>query len=153
VTVVEFAKTKARKPILYSLVSAISLGVSQATLVACHGALDLTAVPANVIAVAVGSIPSYRLNRSWVWGRTGRSHLRREVAPFWMLSFLGLALSTGAVAVVERYDSSTVAVSIANLAAFGALWVGKFLLLHYVLFRDAPAADAEPIDVDVAIAA
>ena len=53
---------------------------------------------ANVIATAVGTVPSYVLNRRWVWGRDGSSDVWREVVPFWILSFSGLVLSTAAVA-------------------------------------------------------
>jgi putative flippase GtrA len=138
----ELARGKGRKPILYSLVSVIAVSVSQAVLVLCHGVFHLDAVPSNIIAVAAGTIPSYELNRTWVWGKTSKSHLWKEVVPFWSLSFLGLVLSTVTVAIVETYNDSTIAIAAANLAAFGVLWVGKFLLLHYVLFKDhAPGDD------------
>ena len=52
----------------------------------------------NVIAVCCGIVPSYLANRSWVWAKTGRSSLVREVVPFWMLSLAGLVASTVAVA-------------------------------------------------------
>lgn len=145
----EIAKTKGRKPILYSLVSVIAVTVSQVTLVVCHAVFDLGAVPANVIAVAAGTIPSYELNRSWVWGKKSKSHLWKEVVPFWALSFLGLVLSTVTVAIVESYNDSTLAISAANLGAFGVLWVGKFALLHFVLFKD----HHEPNDEDIVLPA
>ena len=145
---VDLAKTKGRKPILYSLVSVIAVTVSQIVLVLCHAVFDLTAVPSNIIAVAAGTVPSYELNRSWVWGKTSKSHLWKEVVPFWALSFLGLVLSTVVVAVVEQYNDSTIAISVANLGAFGVLWIGKFALLHYVLFKDH-----EPGDDDIVIPA
>lgn len=139
---IDLARTKGRKPILYSLVSVIAVTVSQVTLVLSHAVFGLDAVPSNLIAVAAGTVPSYELNRSWVWGKTSKSHVWKEVAPFWALSFLGLVLSTVTVAVVETYNDSTLAISAANLGAFGVLWVGKFLLLHYVLFKDhAPTDD------------
>ncbi|HUS61043.1 MAG TPA: GtrA family protein [Acidimicrobiales bacterium] len=135
-SLIDLAKTKGRKPILYSLVSVISVAVSQAVLVACHGLVGLSAEASNVIAVAAGTIPSYSLNRRWVWGKASKSHLWKEVVPFWVLSFVGLVFSTVVVGVVETYNDSTLAISAANLGAFGVLWVGKFLLLHYVLFKD-----------------
>ena len=137
----DFFRNKGRKPVLYSLVSVVAVTVSQAVLVLCHGVLHLDAVPSNIIAVAAGTVPSYQLNRSWVWGKTSKSHLWKEVVPFWALAFLGLALSTVVVGVVERYNDSTLAISAANLGAFGFLWVGKFLLLHYVLFKDRAPGD------------
>ena len=133
---IELAKTKGRKPILYSLVSVISVAVSQVVLIVCHGVLDISAEVSNVIAVAAGTVPSYSLNRRWVWGKSTKSHLWKEVVPFWVLSFIGLVFSTVVVAVVENYNDTTLAISAANLGAFGVLWVGKFLLLHYVLFKD-----------------
>ena len=132
---------RAHKPIMYSLVSVIAVVVSQVVLILCHGVFDLSAVWSNIIAVAAGTVPSYSLNRSWVWGKKGNSHLWKEVVPFWALSFLGLVLSTVTVAIAERWNDSTVVIAGANLAAFGVLWVGKFLLLHYVLFKDHGATD------------
>jgi len=132
---------RAHKPILYSLVSVIAVVTSQVVLVLCHGVFHLSGVWSNIIAVSAGTIPSYTLNRSWVWGKTSKSHLWKEVVPFWALAFLGLALSTVTVAVAEDWNDSTLVVSAANLAAFGVLWIGKFLLLHYVLFKDHAADD------------
>jgi putative flippase GtrA len=135
-SLIELARTKGRKPLLYSAVSVIAVVTSQVTLILCHAVLGLSAVWSNIIAVAAGTIPSYELNRTWVWGKTSKSHLWKEVVPFWALSFLGLVLSTVVVAIVVTYNDSTPAIQAANLGAFGFLWVGKFLLLHYVLFKD-----------------
>ena len=60
------------------------------------GMLHWTARAANVVACAVATVPSYYLNRCWAWGRRGRSHLWKEVVPFWVIAFAGLALSTWA---------------------------------------------------------
>ena len=102
----------------------------------------MTAWMANVVATGVGTGPSYVLNRRWVWAQRGASHPWREVAPFWGMSFAGLALSTAAVAVADAWAASagltgaarSVALLLANAAAFGSLWVGQFLVLDRVLF-------------------
>ena len=96
---IDLAKTKGRKPILYSLVSVISVAVSQIALVIAHAVFGLGAEVSNVIAVAAGTVPSYSLNRRWVWGKATKSHLWKEVVPFWVLSFIGLVFSTVVVAV------------------------------------------------------
>jgi len=90
------ARRWGRKLFRYSLVSLISIAVSQSVLVVAFGLLHWTAGLANVVACAVATVPSYSLNRSWAWGRRGRSHLWREVVPFWAIAFLGLVLSTWA---------------------------------------------------------
>ncbi|MDP9452852.1 MAG: GtrA family protein [Actinomycetota bacterium] len=124
-----------RKPVRYSLVSVVAVAVSQLVLVTCNGVLDWSAVPSNLTAVAVGSIPSYVLNRRWVWGKRGRNHLWREVVPFWALAFLGLVFSTVLVHLAVQWKDSTVVASAANLTAFGILWVVKYLILDSLLFR------------------
>ncbi len=123
-----------RKPVRYSLVSVVAVGVSQLVLIVCSGLLDWPAVPSNLMAVSIGSIPSYSLNRSWVWGKRGGNHLWREVVPFWGFALLGLVFSTLLVYLAARWSDSTVVLSIANLTAFGILWVAKYLFLDALLF-------------------
>ncbi len=136
-----------RKPVRYSLVSVVAVGVSQLVLIVCNALLDWSAVPSNLAAVSVGAIPSYALNRSWVWGKRGPSHLWREVVPFWAFALLGLALSTLLVHLASSWNDSTVVVSLANLSAFGLLWVAKYLFLDALLFK---VADEELADEELA---
>ncbi len=118
------------------------MAVSQLVLIVCNGLLDWSPVASNLTAVTIGCIPSYTLNRSWVWGKRGRNHLWREVAPFWGLALLGLALSTLLVHFAASWNDSTLVVSAANLTAFGILWVVKYLLLDSLLFA-LPSDDSE----------
>src|SRR5262249_50944591 len=103
----------------------------------------------NVIATAVGTVPSYALNRRWVWGRRGASDPWREVMPFWVMSFAGLLLSTVAVDAADALARDLAvgqplhmaALLAANVGSFGALWVAQFIVLDRVLFgRPSPAA-------------
>jgi putative flippase GtrA len=128
----------------YGAVSAIATTTSLLVLGALVGTRTTTAGWANVIATAVGTVPSFELNRRWVWGRGGARSVRSELVPFVALSFAGLALSTLAVSVIARWADGagladatrTVAVQAANLAAFGALWLVQFVVLDRVLFAD-----------------
>ena len=60
--------------------------------------------------------------------------------PFWALSLTGLAVSTVAVARVAALTREwstavrAVALPVANVSVFGALWVVQFVLLDRVLF-------------------
>jgi putative flippase GtrA len=122
--------------------------LSAAVLVALASGAGVPAGPANVVAVLCGIAPSYAANRRWVWGRTGRSDLLREVTPFWSLSLAGLIASTVAVAAVAgattQWSTSarSVALPLANLAVFGALWLLQFAVLERVLFRTPAVASA-----------
>ncbi len=130
----------------YAAVSVVATGVSMVTLGLMVGVLGLAAVWSNVTATAIGTVPSFELNRRWVWASTSRRSLIGQVVPFCALSFTGLVVSTVAVGVVAGHTahwsrlSHTVAVEGANLAAYGTLWIVQYVLLDRVLFahRSAP---------------
>jgi putative flippase GtrA len=127
-----------KKPLRYAAVSAVSVVFSQIVLWIAHGPVGLGPVWSNLVAVTFGCIPSYTLNRYWVWGKRGKNHFWREVVPFWVLALIGLGFSTLLVAIASSWSDATWIVSAANLAAFGSLWVGKYLILDSILFRLAP---------------
>ena len=134
----------------YASVSVVGIVVTQALLVICYQVIGLTAAWSNFVAVSGASIPAYLLNRQWVWQRSGRHSVRREVLPFWGISLLGLVISTIAVGYVSRHWDSQLAVSGTNIASFGLLWIGKYLFLDTVMFKpgdesaevSAPAANS-----------
>ena len=134
-----------QKFVKYSLVSVISVAVNLVLLVLAFGVIGWSAAPANLFAVGISAIPSYYLNRAWAWGKRGRSHLLKEVIPFWGLAFLGLVLSTIAVHEVgnriEHFHSHAVRTLIVvgtQIGAFGVLWVGKFVILNELMFKHHP---------------
>ncbi len=141
-----------RKLVRYSLVSVVSVAVAQVVLFLAQFAWS--ARTSNIVAVCVSAVPSYQLNRAWAWGKSGRSHLMKEIVPFWGMALLGLILSTWSVDWAETnaatFTSSALGqkllVNAAALAAFGVLWVAKFVILNRVLFAHVahPATPPEP---------
>ena len=135
-----------QKMIRYSLVSVISVIVSQIVLFIAQS--FYSARTSNIIAVCISAVPSYYLNRRWAWGKTGKSHMMKEIVPFWSLALLGLIFSTWAADFAEtnahHVTSSELGarliVNFAALAAFGILWVGKFFIFNRLMF----AHRAEP---------
>ena len=137
------------KVIRYTMVSVISALTSLVMLVLIFGVLRLWGeVVSTLVANVIAGVPSYYLNRRWVWGKGGRSHLWREVLPFWVMSItgIGFALVTStlahnfAVSHHLQHLARTVLVVGANIAAFGILWFLKFLILNRLF---AEIADAE----------
>ena len=124
--------------------SVISVAINLVLLVFAFGVLGWSAAPANIFAVGVSAIPSYYLNRAWAWGKRGRSHLFKEVIPFWALAFLGLVVSTIAVHIVGNnikhlnHGVQTLIVALTNIGAFGILWVGKFIIFNELMFKHHP---------------
>jgi putative flippase GtrA len=129
-----------KKVIRYGAVSAIATSVSMIVLGALVATRTLTPGWSNMVATAVGTVPSFELNRRWVWGKRGRRSLAGEVMPFAILSFAALALSTLTVSVAGHVAAGlptlprTAAVEAASVGAFGSLWVLQFLLLDRLLF-------------------
>ena len=122
------------KFVRYSGVSVVAVVVTQLTLLLCHRSLGWPGVTSNIVATAVGAIPAYLLNRRWVWGLTGSHSVRREIVPFWTYTFVGLLFSTALVAAADKVWDSALALSLANLTAWGLLWIGKFLVFDRLLF-------------------
>jgi putative flippase GtrA len=134
-------------------VSVVTTVLSLVSLVVLTAALGMAAMPANVVTTALATIPSYHLNRRWTWAKRGASDPWREMLPFWLLSFAGLALSTITVGIAAHGAASahvaepwrTAAVLVGHLGGFGILWIVQFLVLDRVLFAPSvTAATTQP---------
>ena len=128
------------KLVKYASVSLIATGTSLTILAVLVGMFDLPSVWSNMVATAVGTIPSFELNRRWVWALGGSKPTLRQVVPFCALSFIGLAASSIAVhfasdwTVASSHLVHTAAVESANIATFGVLWVVQYAVCNRVLF-------------------
>ncbi|MGH9048077.1 MAG: GtrA family protein [Acidimicrobiales bacterium] len=124
----------------YASVSAISTVSSLAILGVLVAVFGLSGVWSNVIATAVGTVPSFELNRRWVWSKRSGPRRPGQIAAFCLLSLAGLVCSTIAVHLASDVSSlsgrlvHTVAIEAANVAAYGLLWVIQFFLCDRVLF-------------------
>ena len=126
----------------YSMASVVAVILSNLLLLLFVGVINMGEVLASTLATGLSAIPSYEMNRKWAWGKTGKSHLMKEVVPFWALAFLGWAVSTAAVWWMGRYAkqhdfshaAKTLAVLVVYFAAFGVLWVAKFVIFNSLMF-------------------
>jgi len=120
----------------YSAASMSGVVSSTLTLFLLLEVVEMGPVPSNIIAVTVGAVPNYLVNRAWTFGKRGSHSFTREVLPFWGMAVLGLILSTFAVAwAADRWEDNTLVVMLANIASFGVLWVARFFVLEKVLFK------------------
>jgi len=128
-----------RKVLRYTAVSGISTAVSFTVLFLVFGVFKIwSQVPSTVFANLVATFPSYYLNRSWAWGKTGRSHFAKEIVPFWIMAGLGIVVSIFGAQLARHisitYNLShleqTALVLLANVVSFGVFWVLKLLLFN-----------------------
>jgi putative flippase GtrA len=138
-----------RRFIRYGSVSAISTTVGLLVLGILVGGFSFPAIWANVIATGIGTVPSFELNRRWVWAHNGQRSIRRQAIPYAICSFAGLVVSTFAVHIASdatRHSARfthTVAIELAVLGSYGALWLIQFALCDRILFR-SPASSFTP---------
>jgi putative flippase GtrA len=123
-----------QKAAKYLAVSVVNVVVGQSLLVLANHVFGWSFVVSNLFAVTLSAFPAYVLSRRWIWQKKGNNHFWKEVVPFWSMAFLGLALSTGVVAVADNYSDATIVLNLANLFAFGLLWVAKFFVLDKLMF-------------------
>ena len=147
-----FAHTpEGRKLIRYGLVSIISALFTFTVLTVVYGVLALwTEVPSVIVSNIVATFFNYFLNRRWVWGKSGRSSLLKEVLPFWIMSISGMVLALLTASLARQFSDThhlnhlarTVVVVGANTFAFGVIWFVKFLILNRI-FRQFPVTTAD----------
>ena len=127
----------------FILVAAGAVIASQATLAICLGPIGWTAGRSALTAWLVGAAVSYVLSR-WAWERKGKPNLLKETLPFWIVA-VGTAIvltattkwaNQRALAMGlpdnERLMFTAAAYFLANCVTF----LTRFLIFHYILFRD-----------------
>ena len=120
----------------YCMTSVVGVVMGQSLIFLFASILDWSWGWSNVTAVAISTLPTYYISRAWVWQKRGKSSLYAEVVPFWVMTFLGLLLSTVAVVALEnRYPDSKILANVGNVAGFGVLWLAKFFILDRILFK------------------
>jgi putative flippase GtrA len=105
----------------------------------------------GLFGAGMGAIPSYYLNRAWAWGKTGRSHLWKEIVPFWVIALLSTIFAAWTQSEaghhVDKHKlSGQVVILGAYLAGFGVLWVVKYVIFNELLFKVAHVPHDEPAE-------
>ena len=130
-----------KKMVRYVLGSVITTAVSFSSIAILYG---FRVIPGVIWATLAGNLiatlPAYYLNRTWTWGKRGRSHFRREIVPFWSMSFLGISFSMlGAFWARHEVHShawnrlaDTALVTGTNLACFAVFFLLKLIVFNRI---------------------
>ena len=104
------------------------------------------AAEANSLAAIISAVPAYYLSRIYVWGKRGKSEMRREVLPFWVFVAIGWALSTlfaGITALLldapleaGPLNPAKLAPNVAVIVSYGVLWVLRFFWMDKAFHLD-----------------
>lgn len=130
-----------KKMVRFTLGSVVTTAVSNGSILILYGFRIIPGVIwATLAGNLIATLPAYYLNRTWTWGKRGRSHFRKEIVPFWTLSFLGIAFSQlgafWARSVVKSHHwnrLADVAIIIgANFFCFAIFWVLKLMVFNRI---------------------
>jgi len=149
-----FSSVKQRGP-KYMAVSVVNVVIGQTLLLVFNLGLHWYEPLANAVSVCISAVPAYYLSRRWVWGRSGKSHFRTEVLPFWIFIAIGLVFSTAMVALATHVAGNGSGLihkflpNIVNAASFFILWVLRFFLFDK-LFTTNPELAEELMGHDFA---
>ncbi len=139
-----------RKLFRYSMVSVISTAVSLFTILLVYGVFHVWGeVVSTVFGNFVATFPSYWLNRRWAWGKHGRSHMLKEVVPFWVMAAAGIAFSILWAALARhvtikynlQHAEATLVVLVANVMSFAVFWVLKLFLFNRLFHQELEEFD------------
>ena len=127
----------------FILVAAGAVIASQVTLAICLGPIGWGAGRSALTAWLVGAAVSYVLSR-WAWERKGRPNLLKETLPFWIVAVgtaIVLTLTTKwanqrAIAMDMSHAERVLFVGAAYFLANCVTFLTRFLIFHYILFRD-----------------
>lgn len=142
-----FQSPVGRKAFRYTLGSGISFVISQAVFLASYGVFHLfDARGSSIFATVAGAVPSYFMNRYWAWEKNGRSHIAKEVIPYFVMATVSLIFSTWsadfAAAHKDLIGSSrfleVALVDGAYIASFVILWFAKYAFMDRILFTKQP---------------
>lgn len=130
----------------YALGSVIAFGASESAFLTVYG-LELGSPRAATFwAFAAGIPTNYVLNRRWAWQRRGRPSLRREVLPYALVVATSIVASAAGTTAVDGWLETTAVPRVAQILLVGAtfalinggLFLGKYVLLDRLVFRDPP---------------
>ncbi|HEY2508603.1 MAG TPA: hypothetical protein VGI58_18950 [Streptosporangiaceae bacterium] len=137
----------------FALVAVAAVIASQVSLALLTGPLlNTNAGLSGVIASMIGAAVSYVLSR-WAWERKGKPDLLRETLPFWMVSvavWIVLGLTSHFASEYARSMGYThlkrhLVVQGAYLIMNCVTFVARFLIFHYVLFRNRDSQLPGPV--------
>ena len=127
-----------------------AVAATQITYIICIGPANLTAGLSGALGWFAGAAVSYVISR-WAWERKGRPSVLRETIPFAIVSICaGVVLTLASkfgnqVALSMGLHHGVGRVLVADAFYFAAnclTFAGRFLIFHFVLFRDRTAGEA-----------
>jgi putative flippase GtrA len=116
------------------------------------GVTEVNWVGASITSAAILTIPNFFANKLLVWKNTSRDNLRTQIIVFWVAAMLGVSFATGLTFLVDWMIEShgwieKVAVFFAQLAGFGIVWLGRYVILDRWIFKVIHHGEEPPEEI------
>ncbi len=107
-------------------------------------------ISAKIVSVAVATLVAYFGNRYWTFRHRGRTHMSREMAMFFLLNFIGMAIAVGCLCISHYVLGFTSALA-DNLSA-NVIGLGLGTMFRFWSYRKwvFPAIPDDPADRELA---
>jgi putative flippase GtrA len=133
----------------FAVAAVAAVAASQLILALCLGVAGWTAGKSALAAWVAGAGTSYVVSR-WAWERRGRPHLLKETLPFWIVAVCAAVVLTTTTKIANQralalgltHTQKLIFVGTAYFAANCVTFVIRFVIFHYVLFKDRRAQTA-----------
>lgn len=119
-----------------------------------QGSKEINWVAASIASAAILTVPNFFANKYWVWKETSKDNMRTQMVVFWVAAMLGVALATlltyfVASMIDEHGWFEKIAVFFAQLAGFGLVWLGRYIILDRWIFKVVSGDRPDDDDLDM----
>jgi len=111
-----------------------------------HGPMYDRPISSKIVSVAVATVVAYFGNRYWTFRHRGRTHMSRELAMFFLLNGIGMAIAVGCLYVSHYVLGLTSALAdnlSANVIGLGLGTLFRFWSYRKWVFPAVPDNDAD----------
>lgn len=162
---IEHAKSpEGRKQLRYAAVSVVFVPLGQILIQvlgamvfyerSAQGGKEINWVAASIASAAILTVPNFFANKYYVWKETSRDNMRTQVVVFWVAAMLGVTLATLLTFLVDVMIAGhgwfeKLAVFVAQLAGFGLVWLGRYVILDRWLFKVVTGEQPDEDDLEM----
>ena len=130
----ECDRTLSQRVSRYLSLSLATASIGQLTIMLLHWGIGIGAIVSNASAALLVAAIGFVLSTRFVWPSDPALRYRVEVPAFFAISLIGLAVSTGLVALVSQQTDMPIAVNAASFISYGLVWVARFVILDRLVF-------------------
>lgn len=139
-----------RKQLRYAAVSVVFVPVGQIVIQllgalvfyerVAGGGKEINWVQASIASAAILTVPNFFANKYVVWKETSKDNMRTQMVVFWVAAMLGVTFATLLTYLVDAMIAGhgwteKIAVFFAQLAGFGIVWLGRYVILDRWIFK------------------